>query len=128
MHRAQLDCTWEVGLGAAGFVAGAAEGPGGAGVTVLRLWAATSKTPHLTVRPIHHLYELSHPEDAGEGGRTWKQEGREENGRCKNRKRKKGYENRRLNKIKVAETSLKKGQEKKQVKIIKLIGILSMKP
>lgn len=68
--RAQLDCTWEVGLGAAGFVAGAAEGPGGAGVTVLRLWAATSETPHLAVRPIHHLYELSHPEDAGEGGKS----------------------------------------------------------
>lgn len=67
---AQLDRTWEVGLGAAGFVAGAAEGPGGAGVTVLRLWAATSETPHLAVRPVHHLYELSHPEDAGEGGRT----------------------------------------------------------
>lgn len=50
-------------------MAGAAEGPRGAGVTVLRLWATTSQTPHLTVRPIHHLYELSHPEDAGEGGR-----------------------------------------------------------
>lgn len=50
-------------------MAGAAEGPGGAGVTVLRLWAATSQTPHLTVRPIHHLYELSHPEDARDGGR-----------------------------------------------------------
>ena len=54
--------TWEVGLGAAGFVAGAAEGPGGAGVTVLRLGAATSQTPHLAVRPVHHLDELSHPE------------------------------------------------------------------
>lgn len=48
-------------------MAGAAEGPRGAGVTVLRLWATTSQTPHLTVRPIHHLYELSHPEDAGGG-------------------------------------------------------------
>lgn len=50
-------------------MAGAAEGPGGAGVTVLRLRAATSQTPHLTVRPVHHLYELSHPEDAQDGGR-----------------------------------------------------------
>lgn len=66
---AQLDRTCEVGLGAAGFVAGAAEGPGGAGVTVLRLWAATSQTSHLAVCPINHLYELSHPEDTGEGGR-----------------------------------------------------------
>lgn len=53
--------TSEVGLGAAGFVAGAAERSRGAGVTVLRLRAASSKTPHLTVCPVHHLYELSHP-------------------------------------------------------------------
>lgn len=50
-------------------MAGAAEGPGGAGVTVLRLWAASTKTPHLAVRPIHHLYELSHPGDPGGGRR-----------------------------------------------------------
>lgn len=81
--RAQLDCTWEVGLGAAGFVAGAAEGPRGAGVTVLRLWATTSQTPHLTVRPIHHLYELSHPEDAGGGGRTGEGGARKGEGRRK---------------------------------------------
>lgn len=61
--------TWEVGLGAAGFVAGAAEGPGGAGVTVLRLRAATSQTSHLAVRPVNHLDELSHPEDRGGGRR-----------------------------------------------------------
>lgn len=58
--------TWEVGLGAAGFVAGA-EGPGRAGVAVLRLWAATSQTPHLAVRPVHHLDKLSHSDDAGGG-------------------------------------------------------------
>lgn len=62
-----LDCTCEVGLGAAGFVAGAAEGPGWPGVTVLRLWAATSQTSHLAVCPVHHLYELSHP------GERWKE-------------------------------------------------------
>lgn len=66
---AQADCTCEVGLGAAGFVARAAEGPGGAGVTVLRLWAATSQASHLTVCPIDHLYELSHPEERREEGR-----------------------------------------------------------
>lgn len=65
MSWQRLHCTCEVGLGAAGFVAGAAEGSGGAGVTVLRLWAATSETPHLTVCPVHHLYELSHPGDRG---------------------------------------------------------------
>lgn len=54
-------------MGAAGFVAGAAEGSGRAGVTVLRLWAATPQTSHLAVRPVHHLYELSHPEDGGNG-------------------------------------------------------------
>lgn len=42
-------------------MAGAAEGPGRAGVTVLRLWAASSQTPHLAVSPVHHLDELSHP-------------------------------------------------------------------
>lgn len=52
--------TWQVGLGAAGFVAGA-EGAGRAGVTVLRLWAAASQTPDLAVRPVHHLDELPHP-------------------------------------------------------------------
>lgn len=78
-----LDCTWEVGLGAAGFVAGAAEGPGGAGVTVLRLWATTSQTPDLTVRPVHHLYELSHPEDGGEGGERKEREEKLSKGRLK---------------------------------------------
>ena len=63
-----VDCTCEVRLGAAGFVARAAEGSRGAGVTVLRLRAATSETPHLTVRPIHHLDELSHPGDGGREG------------------------------------------------------------
>lgn len=62
-----LDCTCEVGLGAGGFVTGAAEGPGWPGVTVLRLWAATSQTSHLAVCPVHHLYELSHP------GERWKE-------------------------------------------------------
>lgn len=57
-------------------MAGAAEGPGGAGVTVLRLWAATSQTSHLAVCPINHLYELSHPEDTGEGGREESRKGR----------------------------------------------------
>lgn len=66
-------------------MAGAAEGPGGAGVTVLRLWAATSQTPHLTVRPIHHLYELSHPEDAREGGREGGKEGERIKGRKEER-------------------------------------------
>lgn len=66
--------TWEVGLGAAGFVAGAAEGPGGAGVTVLRLRAATSQTSHLAVRPVNHLDELSHPEDRRGGRRVGKEE------------------------------------------------------
>lgn len=54
--------TCEVGLGAASFVAGAAESPRGAWVTVLRLWAATSETSDLAVRPVYHLDELSHPE------------------------------------------------------------------
>lgn len=71
MFWRQEDCTCEVGLGAAGFVGGAAEGPGGAGVTVLRLRAPATQTPHLTVGPIHHLYELSHPEDE-QGKRTKK--------------------------------------------------------
>lgn len=66
IHGAQVERTCEVGLRAAGLVAGAAEGPGGAGVTVLRLWAASTETPHLTVRPIHHLYELSHPGGGGQ--------------------------------------------------------------
>lgn len=50
-----------------------AEGPGRAGVAVLRLWAAASQTPHLAVRPVHHLDKLSHSDDAGGG----KQEGSE---------------------------------------------------
>ncbi len=51
----------------------------------------------------------------------------EENNRREERK--KAFKNRRrLNKIKGAETSLEKGQKKKQIKIIKLIGTLSMKP
>ena len=73
-----MDCTCEVGLGAAGFVARAAEGPWGAGVTVLRLWAATPQTPHFAVCPVHHLYELSHPVDEGEGGREGRRKGRNE--------------------------------------------------
>lgn len=52
--------TWQVGLRAAGFVAGT-EGAGRARVAVLRLWAATSQTPDLAVRPVHHLDELPHP-------------------------------------------------------------------
>lgn len=62
-------------------MAGAAEGPGGAGVTVLRLWAATSQTSHLTVCPIHHLYELSHPEDVEAGRGEWEMKKLEENRR-----------------------------------------------
>lgn len=58
-------CTCEVGLRAAGFVDRAAEGARRAGVTVLRLGAAAPQTPHLAVRPVHHLDELSHPEEEG---------------------------------------------------------------
>lgn len=59
-------------------MAGAAEGPGGAGVTVLRLRAATSQTSHLAVRPVNHLNELSHPEDGG--GRVGKEETQSKDG------------------------------------------------
>lgn len=51
--------TWQVGLGATGFVAGT-EGAGRARVAVLRLWAAASQTPDLAVRAVDHLDELPH--------------------------------------------------------------------
>lgn len=45
----------------AGAQAGAAEEPGAAGVAVLGLGAAAAQAAHLTVRAVHHLYELPHP-------------------------------------------------------------------